>query len=73
MYKELITSNGHTFSFNILGINFSILDQPLVSLEHSTAQKCYLRENKVKGKAKVSNISVAGIYTIKICGENLET
>ena len=40
--KELIISKGHIFFFITFCINFSILDRPLVSLEHSTLQKCYL-------------------------------
>ena len=66
MQKELTTSNGHIFFYTIFCINFSILDRQ----EHSTLQKCYLFENKLKGKEKVSNINAARIDTIKTCAEN---
>ena len=45
MQEELISLNGHIFFFTILCINFIFFDQPLVSLEHLTLQKCYLCEN----------------------------
>ena len=73
MQRELFTSNRHIFFSTILYINFSILDQPLVLLEHSTLQKCYLCENQIKGKEKVCNITVPVIYTIKICTEKWKT
>ena len=44
------------------------MDRPLVSVEPSTLQICYLCENYLKEK-NLSNITVAGINTIKICAE----
>ena len=69
MQKELITSNGHIFFFTTLSINFSILDRSLVSFDFTN----YLRENQIKGKEKLSNITAVGIDTIKVCTEKRKT
>ena len=45
------------------------MDRPLVSLEPSTLQICHLCKNYIKGKEKQSNITGAGIDTIKTCVE----
>ena len=49
------------------------MDRPLVSLEPSTLQICYLCENYIKGKEKLSNITAAGIDTTKIYAEKWKT
>ena len=42
-------------------------------LEHSALQKCYLCENQIKRKEKVSKITATGINTINICTEKWKT
>ena len=74
MQKELIALNGHMVIalncvFTILCITFSIFNQPLLSLEISTLQKCYLCENWINRK-EVSKITATGIDTIRICTQN---
>ena len=54
------------FSFSLF---FALTSVSCIDLEHSILQKSYLRENQIKGKEKVSNITAAGIDTIKICAE----
>ena len=68
----MIASNGHTFFFTILCIDFGTMDRPLVSLEPSTLQVCYMWESYIKGKKKLSNITVAGRDTKHIKNHHIK-